>query len=621
MYLEFPPLSGGASQGLADAGIETFEGDYAHYVVRETIQNSLDAKSDSCDLVEVSFTHQRLAKSDLPFFDDLARALNSTKEMWGGSSREDRFFNEVSRQLSDQRFDVIRIEDRGTKGVSGDEDDARSPWSRLVQQRFASAKTSGTAAGSFGIGKDAPLAASAFRTVLYSTMTEDGQVAFQGVCRLATHKNKQGKKTQQTGFIGEQYDDDREIHPALRNASRIPEIFKRSRPGLSLWLLGFRYGGEDWRDRFLVAAIINFWPAIQRGSLRVTVQNETIDQSSLGAFIGRLSTNKKIKEISPYYEAEIQPDKRFEKDLPIAGQCQLSLKTDPDYPRRIKMTRKSGMIIDDYRPRGSLIPFAGHFSCLSKTGNERLRVLEPPAHDKWDKSRGGTPEEKKIVDEIHRWIRECIKKLNPESHQTSFTENQLSKIIPPISPENLPETGKGAGESGIDGAPQDQINPSITKFRPKVLVKTDGTSGEDKGDSGGGNGEENEKGEEGDGTNTGGRLGNQGDQGGGGDGPSGKRSKVKSFRAFATGDESETYTLVVRGNQGAPVSLQILSHSDDGRTSPLSVRSVVDKKTGKVVEHSGNTIKGIAITEDNEPLILNITPSISGSYSIGIKVS
>jgi len=43
MKLKFPPLSGGVIQGLNDAGIETFEGDYAHYVVRECAQTSLDA--------------------------------------------------------------------------------------------------------------------------------------------------------------------------------------------------------------------------------------------------------------------------------------------------------------------------------------------------------------------------------------------------------------------------------------------------------------------------------------------------------------------------------------------------------------------------------------------------
>jgi hypothetical protein len=43
MRLRFPPLAGGVIQGLNDAGIETFEGDYAHYVVRESAQNSLDA--------------------------------------------------------------------------------------------------------------------------------------------------------------------------------------------------------------------------------------------------------------------------------------------------------------------------------------------------------------------------------------------------------------------------------------------------------------------------------------------------------------------------------------------------------------------------------------------------
>ena len=42
--LYFPQLNGGVEQGLNDAGIETFEGEYQQHIVRECTQNALDAR-------------------------------------------------------------------------------------------------------------------------------------------------------------------------------------------------------------------------------------------------------------------------------------------------------------------------------------------------------------------------------------------------------------------------------------------------------------------------------------------------------------------------------------------------------------------------------------------------
>ena len=232
-----------------------------------------------------------------------------------------------------------------------------------------------------------------------------------------------------------------------------------------------------------------------------------------------------------------------------------------------------------------------------------------------------TRDEKRIIDEIRAWIRGCIKELNPQGHQTSFTEDQLSRHIPPISPEDLPDTGSASGEPGIEGKPLEITLPQANSHRPKITVKSDGAAGESEGDGGGGEGEENENGEDGDGENTGGRPGNQGDEGSGDEGQSGNRSRIKTFRAFATGDEEESYTLVFRGKTGDAVNIQIFAHSDDGRTTPLPLKSAVDSATGSPVAHSGNTLQNIVIPDGENPLRLIVSPSHPGIYSIGAKVS
>jgi hypothetical protein len=204
MRLRFPPLAGGVIQGLNDAGIETFEGDYPHYVVRESAQNSLDAAASLDHAVRIEINVHSLPVEELPFFGDLRETLRACKTFWHGQPKPVEFFDRALSMARHKSIYVLRVADYGTTGVPGGDMDMNEPWFGLVRSRGVSIKTDEASAGAFGIGKDAPLAASAFRTVLYSTRTSRGDVAIQGICRLASHKN--GKDlTQGSGFICRRY--------------------------------------------------------------------------------------------------------------------------------------------------------------------------------------------------------------------------------------------------------------------------------------------------------------------------------------------------------------------------------------------------------------------------------
>ena len=82
MKLKFPPLFGGVIQGLNDAGIETFEGDYSHYVVRECAQNSLDAAASTHDPVEIEIAMRFLPAGELPFIEELRDTLDRCRLFW-----------------------------------------------------------------------------------------------------------------------------------------------------------------------------------------------------------------------------------------------------------------------------------------------------------------------------------------------------------------------------------------------------------------------------------------------------------------------------------------------------------------------------------------------------------
>ncbi len=154
------------------------------------------------------------------------------------------------------------------------------PWVGLVRSRGLSVQRDEGSAGAFGIGKDAPLAASSFRTVIYSTRTLEGQVALQGICRLATHNDDGKSSTQGTGFIGN-YSQSSGRFSALRTELEIPAIFRRDKPGLDVWIVGFQGEIGEWEDSFVAAALRNFWPAVHFQKLKLRIGQQNINQQTL----------------------------------------------------------------------------------------------------------------------------------------------------------------------------------------------------------------------------------------------------------------------------------------------------------------------------------------------------
>src|SRR6202023_15030 len=111
MRLRFPPLSGGVIQGLNDAGIETFEGDYPHYVVRESAQNSLDAAASHDRPVRIEITVHSLPVQELPFFSDLRETLRACKAFWHGQPKPVEFFDRAISIARDRSIYVLRVSD------------------------------------------------------------------------------------------------------------------------------------------------------------------------------------------------------------------------------------------------------------------------------------------------------------------------------------------------------------------------------------------------------------------------------------------------------------------------------------------------------------------------------
>ena len=587
MKLRFPPLNGGSVTGLNDAGVETFEGDFATSIIRECAQNSLDAAASSNEPVILSIQRYVLMEDSLPFKSELRYAFEACLHYWLGHDKAIRFFNRAIEILDKPHLDVLRVSDYGTKGVGGSDHDKNGAWFGLVKSRGVSNKNSPGSQGAFGIGKDAPLAGSPLRTVLYSTKTEDGKHAFQGVVRLVTHETEDEKETQGTGFIGD-FDPNRMIHKALRNISEIPAQFHRQESGLDLWILGYKNLQKDWEKPFVYSALANFWPGIFDEKVVFRIGHMEINRSNLAALMEtERVTSSLVQDAYPYFQSLIDSATVFasKKDVTTAGQCRLRLLVGKQgLPKKICLVRKTGMVIDYYTPRVGLIPFSGLFSCDDLAGNEILKFLEPPRHDKFDSKRAETTPQKRILDDIKQWIREELLKLLPKVGTTDINETNVPRDLLDIEAGDPPEPGNKSEEEDITGVAGKASDPApmtppiraAVHARPTTSKAGPGGAGRNQGTGGTASGPGPESG------------GNKGGTGGG------EPTEVKISTRFFRPSGGNEVTAVFRTDSPFKGYVRILLIGEDGATHPIQIEGCFDSK-GRKATFSGSEIINVTI--------------------------
>src|SRR5208282_5946916 len=215
----FAKNEGGRESGLHDAGIETFKGNFDRYLAREVIQNSLDARAAASKPVKMQFKLRALKRKQIPDLEGLKTSLSRCANYWKQDKKAFKFFSEAEQLATADEVTALQVSDFNTTGVRGGDSDRNKDWYNLIRCAGSSPKGGGEG-GSFGIGKNAPFAASEMRTVLYSTHTADGGRAFQGVAVLASYELPGGATAQPTGFLGGPKG------TSIRNKAAIPPLFR-----------------------------------------------------------------------------------------------------------------------------------------------------------------------------------------------------------------------------------------------------------------------------------------------------------------------------------------------------------------------------------------------------------
>ena len=423
----FPSNGGGLVRGIADAGISTFTGKEISSLARETCQNSLDAVDDERFPVTVEFYRHEISVTEIPGVNKYRNILQDCRDFWSGNEKTRNFFDAAIRQLNHTKISVLRISDFNTTGlVEPFNSDAQIGWNTLTKIDGGATKT-GDAAGSFGIGKNAPFTNSYLRLVFYRTLNLDGEFAAQGMARLVSFKLDDENVAAGVGYFGEP-----QGNMPVMSIDELDKISPRDDVGTDVFVYGFN-GSDGWRDDIFVELIENFLVAIHRNKLRVTVQGRTLDKNSLGSFLHECE--KRLPQAVNYHKILLDDDavKTFEFPFHDMGTLKLRVLCDPKLPlnRKVLVVRKTGMKLFELSrfPRG--ISFTAILELDGVELNKFFRDMETPAHDNWEPGRyeKDPAHAKKLLVELKRWLRDTISSLGAETTADEVNVEGLSRML------------------------------------------------------------------------------------------------------------------------------------------------------------------------------------------------
>lgn len=423
----FPSNDYGENKGINDSGVSMFRGTPLKSLAREICQNSLDAATGDKTIVE--FSKFSVQSRNIPGHDYLLDTFQRCLSFWGGQKAlaTKEFFNNAIKIINDEECDFLRISDLNTTGLTGSREEINTDWTNLTKSSGASDKK-GTAGGSYGIGKFAPFACSAFSTVFYSTYDIKQEKAYQGVSRLVTFTREDGQNTQGTGYFGN------EKNTPVYEEIKLDSDFSRENDqfGTDIYIAGYKYGGENWKKDLIISILDGFLGAIWNENLEVKVGDTYISKEKLGSIMEAYHDDL-TSYTDKYYEVFLSSDTVwYQEDFFGLGELKLGLLIgDQDSPNRISMIRQTGMKIMDKDRLPGHIPFTGVMFINGQKINERLRLIENPEHTKWEPERSKNPiQERQLLKSLNDFIKSKIEELISSGAGESIDAVGVGSFIP-----------------------------------------------------------------------------------------------------------------------------------------------------------------------------------------------
>lgn len=444
---------------MTNSGSHNFRNDPMGKMVREVIQNSLDAHvPDIEDPVIVTFSNDVINAEiigqkflalhimsclDRTKTDENAKRLRSTYER-------------AAEVVSSKEFQCLSIIDANTQGLQ-----SRS-WNALIHQEGAVIKSNATPGGTFGVGKNAPFNLSDINTVFYSTrfLTRRGrQEQMEGKSILIPHPDPNPDQVtrhtlQHAGFY-------RKLDSTPIEGRQIPDYFRLSHNGTGIYIVGFNPDGRDWQTESILAILRNFSYAVHHRQLVVNIKTQTdnpqvtiSDTTMEELFTYYTSADDKHRN---YYFAIRQKPTYSTKEWKPVGTLNVWVRNNCG-PRRTAYLNRNGMLITDIpndTKRNPLAPrnraiwpdYTAVIMAADDATDLYIRNMENPSHDEisteWLETEHERIRTSKAFEGIRRDIADIIEQsVGVTSYGETTNVEEMATYAPEIAPDHGGEVAR-----------------------------------------------------------------------------------------------------------------------------------------------------------------------------------
>ena len=301
--------------GFTSGVVSQFDGSEGP-VIRELLQNSLDAARDATRRAEVRFVIDEIPKSSLPGWDTYQQAFEKAKDgrsFWHGgkpSHNEKVVIERIEKTIKSSKIPILLCIDNG-HGLNGKRMDA------LLTPGNTSKGAQG--AGSFGLGHHAAFGASNLRYVIYASKYRYAnklQVIASGHTILATHRDSKLSQARNLAADGywflrgleeSAFDGSAKSYPTEPPDLLRPYLSTVEDTGTVVCIAGFNDFRRDENNPLPVdlicrVAAANFSAAVHEGGLYVSVRDKrhgteaAVDKESLGQLLEPIANERRASQ-------------------------------------------------------------------------------------------------------------------------------------------------------------------------------------------------------------------------------------------------------------------------------------------------------------------------------------
>jgi hypothetical protein len=409
-------------------------------LVRENIQNSLDAKLDENIPVEIIIKTGTISKSEIPGIQEIQNRIECLK---GQNPYTKETIKKMKKIITKNQNNInyISFEDKNTKGLTGakngQSNNEKDTWGVYAYSKGFHPKDENTEkekvrGGSHGIGKISSNAASEIYTMFFANCDENREKHLGGTIQLIEHEYEK-KYYRSTGYFArlENIDNSKTKFMPYEN-NNYSKIFEKNTRGLKIIIPYLRENfikHEKNLDLKIKETICdNFFVSILEEKLKVKIDEEEINKNNINKYIKDIYTeDKKEKSFTPlYYDTYISqsPECIEVKDKnKNSYKFKLYFKFDEEIRKaRIAIIRTIGMKIEDMGIKNyKTKPFNGVLIPFTSKEDEFFKSLENESHTKISienlKDENYKKNSRKVILEIEKEIKNRvdreIRKVNP----------------------------------------------------------------------------------------------------------------------------------------------------------------------------------------------------------------